>query len=71
MGKVNQSLTNSLADPSHGGYVGAVNVNTNPGSSAASGGIGKSGDYFYGDPSFFFKVGTKWIAFEEGSVTEL
>ena len=49
-------------DPSNSLFVGRTQVGTNPMSVDASGGIGKSGDYFYGEPSLFWKIGAQWWA---------
>jgi hypothetical protein len=65
--KTNTSLTNHV-DPSHNDYVGASLVTTNP---IADTTIGVSGDYYWEDPSLFFKVTSTWYAIDPSGVTAI
>ena len=60
-GRTNNRLTD-FVDPSKADYVGAVQLKSDP-----TGATGKCGDYYYNDPSFYFKVGVQWVVFD-GSI---
>jgi hypothetical protein len=63
----NARLSAFCGDPSNSQFIGATQIGANPLSIDASAGVGKSGDYYYGDPSLFLNVGGQWLMIGDSS----
>jgi len=63
--KTNKDLTVLCTSTGNPGFLGAQQVASNPGGTPS---LGKSGDYYYEDPSLYFKVSTGWVVIGDGSV---
>jgi len=66
--RTNKDLTVLCTSTGNSAFVGAQQVASNP---AANSALGKSGDYYWEDPSLYFKVSTGWVAIDPSGVTAL